>query len=836
MPENSKKVFYALTNPLSCLLYARELVRSVNGSNIHVILPKHIEPSKFEYLLLKDAEYFNGITVQGISTFPRMILASKGYFNLPKRVDQIALLEHFHKSLPKGLARPLLNAVLELKHADFEHDYLNDLLEKRKDKEGAILLDVFKEYNSFLRKTDVFDDADTKAFFVNEVLNPASNIISENEVFIFAGFHELSSYDLDIIKTVSKKAAKTFVVSPNILDTELEYSKLLSESFTSMGFSMVRINDDRKTKVTVHEFNNINEEAFYVSNAIKDGTVYAVSNVDSYYSLFRYHQGVDAVSINAAMRLDRSSYLTMISTVLLLNERSWMYSDVIKLLHFTPFWKDQEAVLKLVDVAHERLTLPRSFTAWKLLAEEQNNTEVKDFFNYIHEKIPAKALPLNFERTLKKFFNNEGDLECDSILNLVSRVVECLEPQEITSATFVRKLYHHAEENYVAKGPYVFKPLNVTLASLAAGNISENVWFVGMNQDAFSGIAKEDVVMNDELVLAFRHEGFLLATSRESSAIASKIIRDASANSSVSSLKNIGAVADLFKGVEPIKHEKQNWNVLNGAVSELKPKEIELKEHKFPRLSASLIKAYLECPYVCMAQRILKTEKEDLRDLSLNPKDAGNLLHKALELLLPQALKNIELNIEAELNKILEQDFVELLRHPLKNVFIKYYSSVVENILREEVVFMKEHKLEIFDRTESEFKVVLDIDEGVSVKGKIDRIDVDKANKKLYVADYKTSQIPTGTSIKSGEDIQLAVYIMAMAQKQPDFDYDGYYISIKDLKHSPAGLLSLDKAKEYFSIHGLNAIKGIKNGVFSPAPMDMNTCEKCNYRRCCGTV
>jgi ATP-dependent helicase/DNAse subunit B len=160
----------------------------------------------------------------------------------------------------------------------------------------------------------------------------------------------------------------------------------------------------------------------------------------------------------------------------------------------------------------------------------------------------------------------------------------------------------------------------------------------------------------------------------------------------------------------------------------------------------------------------------------------------------------------------------------------------VENILREEVEFMKEHNLEIFDRTESEFKVVLDINEGVPVKGKIDRIDVDRANKKLYVADYKTSQIPTGASIKSGEDIQLAVYIMAMALKQPNFDYDGYYISIKDLKHSPMGLLSLDKAKEYFSIHGFGAIKGLQNGVFSPAPMDTNTCEKCNYRRCCGAV
>ena len=665
MPENLKKVFYALDDPLSCLFYTRDIVRSAGNIPVNVLLPKHIDPSRFEFLLLKDAEYFNGITVQGISSFPRRALASKGYFDLPPRVDQIELSEHFHGRMPRSLARPLLNAVLELKHAYFEQDYIKELLGKRREKEGAILLEVFDEYQAFLERKGCNDDADHKKFFMEKALVPGSDLIPEDSIFIFAGFHEFSSFDLDIIKAVSSRAAGTFVVSPNILDTELEYSKLLDEQLTSMGFKTVRVKNERSQDTKVHEFGNINDEAYYVSKTLKTGTVYAVTDVDNYYSLMRYHLGGDAVSINAAMRLDRSCYLTVLSTMLLLNTRGWIHHDVVKLLHFIPFWKNEQGVLTLISTASNELTLPRGYDTWQRLAAACGDNGIQEFFKAIKEKIPSKATPLDLEKALKLFFSSEDDLEMESVMNLVTRLVGCLCPKEITVESFVRKLYDHAEENYVLKGPLKFKSLNVTLAGLAAGNIAEDVWFVGMNQDAFSSIAGEDVVMNDDLILAFRPEGFLRSTSRESAAIASKIIKDASRSRTVSYVSSVGAVADIYKDIEPVKHKGQITAVLNGAISEFDQKELVLKEHKFPRYSASLFKDYIECPYVCFATKILKAQKKEAMDLSLQPKDAGNLLHKALELLLPRGLKNEKLDIEAELGNILATEFRTTLAHIL---------------------------------------------------------------------------------------------------------------------------------------------------------------------------
>jgi ATP-dependent helicase/DNAse subunit B len=169
--------------------------------------------------------------------------------------------------------------------------------------------------------------------------------------------------------------------------------------------------------------------------------------------------------------------------------------------------------------------------------------------------------------------------------------------------------------------------------------------------------------------------------------------------------------------------------------------------------------------------------------------------------------------------------------------FIKYYASILDNILDHEYKFMKERGLEIFQKPELSFKVEFDFAKGHPFYGKIDRIDVDKTNKKLYVADYKTSSIPKKDKIDTGEDVQLAIYIMAIAKDFPDYNgYDAYYISIKELKHTEANFKSLEEARRVFSYYGDKAVQGILNGDYNPNPIDPSICEDCDYRRCCGAV
>ncbi len=832
------RVFYLVKNPLACLAYAKDLAQG--ASKAFVVLPKHIDPSKFEKLLLEDQEYFSGINIQGISSFPQNALRASGRFGFPPKVDQIKLSEHFHNRLPRSLSRPLLNTVLELKNADFERDYLEELLNRRKDKEGEVLLEVFKEYQDFLKQENVCDSADIKNYFVDEALNPGSKIIDEDATYIFAGFSEFTSFDMDVIKTVSKKAANTFIASPDILNTELEYSKLLKESFTSLDFKFVEVEDKRTTPAVVREYTNINDEAYYsaVSLGAEGGTIYAVSEAETYYALMRYHFGHESTAISTAMRLDRTTLLNALTTLLTLNVNDWTYKDVNKVLNFMPFWKDHEAVLKFVGIANEQLTLPRGYKAWVNLAKEKDAKEVLSLFDTIVQKVPTKAPPSELQKALELFIGDEkSSLELSSVKNLIARVTECLENKTIGAEGFARKLYNHAEENYVEKGPISFKPLNVSLANICAGNTSKKVRFVGLNQEAFMDMAKEDVVMNDNFILAFRSEGFLYPSSKETALLSTKIIADAVIRETSSFISSIGPVVDILKDVPITKNLHPAPKILESAVTDMNTTELKL-DHKYKALSVSLIENYMKCPYICLAENVLKTQKKQAMEFQLNPMDAGRLLHTALEILLPKKLQNPELNVEQELEEVLRsKDLKGINQHPLKRVFLKYYGTVIKKILDSEYAYMKENGLEIFQTPELKFEVKLELGENITLNGKIDRIDLDKANNKLYIADYKTSSIPSNAEIESGEDIQLAVYIMAIAAQYPGYDgYNAYYISIKEHNRTKLELSSVEKAKELFLKYGAKAVEGLKKGDYTPAPMEIETCEKCNYRRCCGAV
>ncbi len=835
MNMDVQKIFFALKDPLSCLAYTKKLILANNtNSKVTIILPKHIDPSKLEELLLRDRDFVDGINIYGISSFPQSILRAKAKLGLKQKVDQIKLSEHFHNLLPRNLCRPLLNTVLELKNANFEDSYI-ELLNKRKEKEGQILLEVFREYQKFLKDNDVWDTADYKRALIDEILDLNSNLIDTNSTYIFAGFNEFTSYDLEIIGAVSKKALNTFVVSPDIFNTDTDYSKILKEEFLSLYFTISDVKDTRTTKPLVHEFQNINDELYYAATQLgKDGgAIYAISDVDMYYALLRYHFGENKVSISSAIRLDRTSSLNILCTLISLNLNEWTYDDVTKILNFKYFWEDNKIILKFINKAKQGLTLPRGHKAWLLLTEEKEFLEIKRFFENIVKTIPLKAYPNDFNKALKLFtnkLNTQKSLELKSIINLIDRVTESLDDKIIDANSYVRKIYNHAEENYVEKGPINFKPLHITLASLCSANTAEKTWFVGSNQEAIAEMKQEDVVMNDNFILAYRSEGFIYPSSKETTILSAKIIQDACKKENSSYISSIGPAADILKGIDIVKNTKTAPKILESALSELTQQEIKIV-HKYDFLSASLIETYMKCPYICFAERLLKTQRQNILEFGLSPIDAGRLLHTALEVLLPKKLKDKDIDVEQEMTEIF------IIQHPLKNVFLKYYSSIIKKILDAEFKYMKEKGLEIFKNTELKFKVSLDITNGIPLHGTVDRIDIDKKNNKLYIADYKTSNIPSKTEVNTGKDIQLAIYIMAIANEYPNYDgYNAYYISIKKHEHSELELASLEEVKKLFSIYGVPAVKGLIDGSYSPQPMNIEDCEKCDYRRCCGTV
>jgi RecB family exonuclease len=56
---------------------------------------------------------------------------------------------------------------------------------------------------------------------------------------------------------------------------------------------------------------------------------------------------------------------------------------------------------------------------------------------------------------------------------------------------------------------------------------------------------------------------------------------------------------------------------------------------------------------------------------------------------------------------------------------------------------------------------------GLRIRGRIDRIDASPSGAELFIIDYKTSSIPSGSKIGTAEGLQLPLYMAALAGERP---------------------------------------------------------------------
>ena len=69
----------------------------------------------------------------------------------------------------------------------------------------------------------------------------------------------------------------------------------------------------------------------------------------------------------------------------------------------------------------------------------------------------------------------------------------------------------------------------------------------------------------------------------------------------------------------------------------------------------------------------------------------------------------------------------------------------------------------------------------IYLNGRIDRIDSDGNG--IFVTDYKRSQTPSGSELTEGLDLQIPVYLMALAALEPQSKVlGGGYYSLKEAK------------------------------------------------------
>ncbi|HEX7672903.1 MAG TPA: PD-(D/E)XK nuclease family protein [Bdellovibrio sp.] len=295
---------------------------------------------------------------------------------------------------------------------------------------------------------------------------------------------------------------------------------------------------------------------------------------------------------------------------------------------------------------------------------------------------------------------------------------------------------------------------------------------------------------------------------------------------------------------------------------------LQLKE--LPRISASAVESFLECPFIFAAQRYFKLKDLPDIDLDVDHRTRGQLAHAIFEKLTIEPMRfdwtTDELDSLLEsIRKEKELIFAdERLWLPLKRKHIQLGLRFLgfEKNWRKEFpktkTIAREKRFEFYLDPKTETLSKDAVEGAFRISGQIDRIDSDE-QKHLVVLDYKSSGGGTTShsSWLKNHEIQLLFYMWIleknlMEEVQGDviglfyyifrtFDRKGFKIDELAGALYPASKRK-DKnatfeAKELYLKEFSNILMGtlerIRNGEAKPEPADDKTCATCEWRRQC---
>lgn len=311
----------------------------------------------------------------------------------------------------------------------------------------------------------------------------------------------------------------------------------------------------------------------------------------------------------------------------------------------------------------------------------------------------------------------------------------------------------------------------------------------------------------------------------------------------------------------------------------------ELKEREF---SISQLENYAKCPYKYFAERILKLEPPEEPTEEIEALEMGSLLHNILfEFYVKIKEKGIILAGAGEKHfgdaekiifyiaeeKISRANFSSPINFFEKEKILGINGDRKKSILylflqeeqKSEDGFIPEFFEISFGGIRKDAKGTASLLTGllvgdVKVRGKIDRIDINRKDKKFKVVDYKLSgKKPTFDELKRGISLQLPLYMYAakkLIKAQLDYDADAKSAEIYSLKFNknsfgksiikPADSRAkldeseLETLNQNMIIECIEAInyyvKLISEGKFNLSRLhdrENKVCRYCNFRAVC---
>src|SRR5271157_5437755 len=257
------------------------------------------------------------------------------------------------------------------------------------------------------------------------------------------------------------------------------------------------------------------------------------------------------------------------------------------------------------------------------------------------------------------------------------------------------------------------------------------------------------------------------------------------------------------------------------------PELLRILRGKTEIVSPTRLESYLQCPFQYFGRSVLRLKPRPVRpDERLDFSTQGTIVHAVLKQLYerPQDLEALFEEVFA--GKVEEKQIPPgYHRERLRNAMLDDLRAFVN--CREAPRGGEQ------SRTEAEFQYVLE--EGVEVKGKIDRLDVEPDGRALVI-DYKYSSEKNTKDRKDNDDLLQAPLYLLAAERFFQLEPAGMiYIGLKGgvvLARWKDGELPAGWRRTATE-RTMAIVAAIRSGRMEVAPSDRDKCRYCDFRDVC---
>ena len=260
--------------------------------------------------------------------------------------------------------------------------------------------------------------------------------------------------------------------------------------------------------------------------------------------------------------------------------------------------------------------------------------------------------------------------------------------------------------------------------------------------------------------------------------------------------------------------------------------------------SYSRLSTYQKCPFKFFLSYVLKLSMNTEALFELSELEEGNVYHAVLSEYFKGKERDLEKLISEQLKLRLDTDREIIFRFEhqrLKEVLEKY---LYEKEAKRPQKMKRDYTPAFFEISFGGKNNPVEIIDGIFLRGKIDRIDIDEESKNMYIIDYKRGE-------SSGEKDQLILYSIAADQLFKDRGYTvegGTFRPLRGTKASKDSFVLLTEEddtegkvwkfskssfnQEYIEAKVKELTDGIFTGKFRPKILEgRNPCYQCYYSR-----